>query len=149
MSLASRIRALRRRGRIRKSRIVSRSITVMLCCNDPGNGEFTGRLTGLEVGGCSLTIWPFESIDGSGEDGVPLTLWDGGIVVGWRSFPASDYCEHVGNWCWDAVEMDRRTALRLLRYIAELGADVESAPVGVFEALTAIRKRSWEAAPDA
>lgn len=148
MNLASRIRALRRRGRIRKSAVVRVTIRVHLCCNDPDNGEFTGRLTGIEVGGCSLTIWPLESIDGSGEDGVPLLTWDGGIVVGWRWFPISAYREHVGNWCWDAVEMDRRTALRLLRYVVELGADVESAPVGVFETLQAIRKRVWEA-PDA
>lgn len=92
-------------------------IRIMLCCNDPRNGIFAHRLSGLEIGpnmSFMATAW-YESRE-------PRMRWiekDGvthAIAIAGKHFPIVGYRSWVGNWCWDMAVMEGRTVLELLNW---------------------------------
>lgn len=97
-------------------------VTVMLCCNDPRNGLFTGHLSAIEVGPNmkfqTPGIWDEHS-------GPRLRyLWEPGrftdnarIAISGRYFPVVHHRSWFGNWCWDAVNMRGSTVLTLLNWM--------------------------------
>lgn len=102
-------------------------ISAAFCCNDWRNGNFTGRVTNIElqVGnetGLELACeesypsrCPEFRFDGDGEPS------DKYIAISGKRFPASGYRTWVGNWCWDAVTMDAITAADLLNFLRSSG----------------------------
>lgn len=85
-------------------------IQVMLCCNDPDNGLFDGRLSGLEIG----PNMKFSSTQWTG----PAIRWVGtnGMRIAGKTFNFDGYRNWVGNWCWDCVTMRGDEVLKLLNW---------------------------------
>lgn len=87
----------------------------MLCCNDPDNGNFDGRLWGVEFGdglklSCCFSDWaPALAFDMAHEP-----KW---IRISGRRFKIQSYRDWVGNWCWAAVRMDWEEAIRLVNFL--------------------------------
>ena len=108
-----------------------RNIPMMLCCNDPDHGVFTGEMVGIEFGDDSETLcleprfwdWgpPIRYITAQrtqvaleflvdGED------WDRGQTFR-VPFVQGSWCDHVGNWCWDRALLAPDVALALLNWL--------------------------------
>lgn len=100
-------------------------VEVLLCCNNPDNGVFTGRLCAIEVGPnlrfetaglwserlgpCLRYLWREERPHrGAGTQR---------IAISGRYFPIINYRCWFGNWCWDAVAMRGATVLALLNWM--------------------------------
>lgn len=92
-------------------------IPVMLCCNDPDNGNFADRLSALEIG-------PNMSFHSTAyyESREARMRWltkdhvTHGIAIAGKHFPIVGYRSWVGNWCWDMAMMEGRTVLELLNW---------------------------------
>lgn len=84
-------------------------IKVMLCCNEPQNGHFSGYLTGFNVGdlemACTLS-----------EEGCWMLFEGNYLVVNSAQFYVADRQRWVGNWCWDQVTMPAESVCRLLNW---------------------------------
>jgi len=106
------------------------TITVMLCTNDPDNGIDTGRC-------CAVNISCHEdSIDLEcqyGDWSPRCTDIPGGIRFARRKFKATGHQNWVGNWCWDAVQMEPSEALRFANYLRELGWYCDKAETRFFD----------------
>jgi hypothetical protein len=94
-------------------------IPVHLCCNDPDNGNFSGRVWSMEIGPNmefeSRRWWSFQR----GPWGPCLRyLWGDRprIVIAGRHFPITFHKEWYGNWCWDLVHMPGEAVLELLNW---------------------------------
>lgn len=85
------------------------SIDVMLCCNNPDNGIFDGKLRALEIG-------PNMSFYAIQWEGRRIALLDNAIRISGKRFPVNGFREWVGNWCWDCVTMRGSTVLELLNW---------------------------------
>lgn len=98
--------------------MAEQTFTVMLCCNDPRNGSFTWRVHNVEID----DEFRLEAVP---ENGFSLGIAPDGIRVFRRRFKAQGHARWVGNWCWDAVQMELQEARRLVRYLLELGSSVD------------------------
>jgi hypothetical protein len=97
---------------VRKERAVF--IGVMLCCNDPDTGNFTGKLEGIEVSGDDGDrLMSFEKrwLDVKPSVQSDDKTW---LRVGRCKYKIISYSRHVGNFCWDMALMDRTNAAKLL-----------------------------------
>lgn len=92
-------------------------IAVHLCCNDPDNGNFAGRLYALEVGPnmeFGSKVWPPSACPRLRyiiEDGTTI-----GVAIAGKHFPITFIKNWYGNWCWDLVKMEGRYVLDLLNW---------------------------------
>ncbi|HMV46536.1 MAG TPA: hypothetical protein PLD20_00780 [Blastocatellia bacterium] len=96
-------------------------IDVMICCNDPGTGNFLGFLTGFNIEELEINCgWGEES---------PDFLFDGTyLVCGQAKFPYFDRRRHVGNICWDRITMPAEAVARLLNWARSNDFYWESSP---------------------
>lgn len=94
------------------------SIHVHFCCNDPGNGAFTGIVRGVQIEDDILYLTP-HVYDEDSDDGVgqPLERHKDHIVLGGESFPIRGWSCHVGNWCWDMAHMAMADVVRLVTFL--------------------------------
>lgn len=87
-------------------------IEVMLCCNNPNNGCFAGRLYAIEIGP-NMT---FSGVGYSDRDCMRMRWLTDKVALGGRHFEVSNHKEWVGNWCWDRVHMPGEDVLKLLNW---------------------------------
>src|SRR5262245_32405026 len=85
-------------------------IRVLLCCNDPDNGQCDGRLSAVEIG-------PNMAFDARQWVG-PRFAWIGAnrFRIAGKQFAFVNYKNWYGNWCWDGVTMRGSEVLRLLNW---------------------------------
>lgn len=94
---------------------MARTISVMLCCNDPDNGNFTGKLSAVQFGDELMSL----EVNVIGAE--PGLKWDGRYIkVSRTKFRVTASGRWVGNWCWDSVEMTVADAARLANYLRSL-----------------------------
>lgn len=87
---------------------------VHVCCNDGRNGLFEGRVTAIELSDMTL--------EHCSEHGCKFTvLGDGLFRLSRRVFKFNAWREWVGNWCWNAYQLDKDEARRLLQYLKKSG----------------------------
>lgn len=97
-------------------------IEVMLCCNEPNSGNFSGYLTGFNVG--ELEMYCTLADEGC------WMLFDGNYLrVNGAQFYIADHARWAGNWCWDMVSMPAESACRLLNWARKNNFDLEACPV--------------------
>ncbi len=101
-----------------------KSILIEFACNDPRNGNDTGRVgkIQLQIGGeCAAELdcgfWPPSQFPRFSA-GVPPDRW---IKISRRTFLILNYTTWVGNWCWDAAGVTPAVAADILNYLRELG----------------------------
>lgn len=96
-------------------------LEVMICCNEPSNGHFSGYLTGFDIGemqvGCTLA-----------EEGFWMLFEDNYLKVTNDKFYVAERKRHVGNWCWDKVWMPAESVCRLLNWAFKNDFAWESCP---------------------
>jgi hypothetical protein len=110
---------------------------VSLCCNDPDNGQFTGRLVALDYSDLELRH------DDWFRGCVVRYLGDGKVRISRRVFTFERHKEWYGNWAWDGVWMRRQEAKRLLRYLRDSGAwTCEAGPSRLYDWFNAPRPQT-------
>jgi hypothetical protein len=99
---------------------------VGFACNDPDNGNFTGRAWMANVESLYRVgrhRWDAELGHDNWGHGCALTvdhtLMRLRIHRVW--FPFKSHKSWFGNWCWDAFEFERSTTKRLLELMRERG----------------------------
>ena len=100
-------------------------ITVSVCCNDPDNGLFDGRVAAIEIHGaegCDITLKPriYPAPRFAWLDNAPKphdSRESMGFKVARFRFRCAPYKAWYGNWCWDAVKMSGVEVLRLCRVL--------------------------------
>jgi hypothetical protein len=130
--------------------------SIMLACNNPDNGEFTGECDFIEfdsgsgdieirMQGRSVTV----NFERKGHrDGGPAT-GDCTLRVGRITIPALGYESWVGNWCWDEARVRHVFALKVLNYLIRRGWHCEEGPSEFFDAINSGRQltpNEWKAA---
>lgn len=106
-------------------------VSIALCCNDPDNGNFTGRFDAVDIGSEILKLdnkyYPpkaprlrYEMKSQGTQSGWGASPVEGRIKVARRYFPVIGYKSWWGNWCWDCVLLEPEVALRFLNYLKEL-----------------------------
>ncbi|HWP58983.1 MAG TPA: hypothetical protein VNL14_13910 [Candidatus Acidoferrales bacterium] len=91
-------------------------LRINLCCNNPDNGMFDGKAFAIEFGdNLSLTSqfrgWSPRLTRGPGRSWLR--------IGGSPRCPVLSYKEWFGNWCWDSIVTDSRSAMRVLNWIKE------------------------------
>lgn len=95
------------------SRLIPQTGVVSLCCNDPSNGEFSGRLISVSVEDLK--------IEHTYDEGCAVGFADGRVRISRRMFRHQGRKSWYGNWCWEAVQMERAETWRLLEYLRASG----------------------------
>ncbi len=117
------------------------SIRVLLCCNDPDNGEFEGRICGIEIGDLKL-----DSLCEPGPKLFYSFAEPAFIRIAGKKFPIEGHGSWVGNWCWDSVSMAPKDVLRLLNWPRFWKFfQVEEAPEKLFEIAQSFDREFTEA----
>lgn len=93
---------------------MTRTIRIDFCCNDPDNGDFSGRVVGASFSECELE-------PANHDWGYKFTLLPTGIRLHRRVFPYIKRKYWVGNWCWDAFLFERSVGIRLLKVLRKEG----------------------------
>jgi hypothetical protein len=107
---------------------MNRSITVMLCTNNPDNGMDTGRCSAVRLNGDSSM-----QIECQYADWEPRCyVKDGELRFSRRRLPCSHETDWVGNWCWRAVQMTPAVALDFVRHLREIGWRIDEAESNFF-----------------
>ena len=96
-----------------------KTLTLMLCVNDPNNGNHTGRVEGIEFCVPGELDAPIKLESSYWDWGPACRRVDGGkhLKISRRTFPIRGYSTWVGNWCWDAAIVTVETANRILAYL--------------------------------
>jgi hypothetical protein len=104
------------------------SVIVSVCCNDPDNGLFAGRLWRVDYADMELSHDDWER-------GCAFSYHEPNVIkVSRRLFIYKQRKEWFGNWCWDALWMSRDEARRLVRYLCDSGVwSCEAGPSRLFE----------------
>ena len=92
---------------------------IHLCVNDPNNGNSTERLYAIQFD----DVLKLESAFIPDPNVVCRLISHGPdmrIRIGRKTFPIKKYSYWVGNWCWDAVWVDDKTATEILAHIQGL-----------------------------
>jgi len=111
---------------------------ISICCNDPANGSFTGRLLCVDYASMELCYNNWYngrgcSVSFKGDDRVRISR---------RLFTYAERKIWYGNWCWDALTMERKEARRLLRYLHDSGCwACESGPTRLYEWFNAPKRQ--------
>ena len=106
-------------------------VSIGLLCNNPDNGNFTGRVEALDIGDGILKLdnkyWPPRGpalrydFKACGEcRGWGAGQVEGRVKVSRRFFPVVGYKYGWGNWCWDLIVMTPETAVPFLNYLKSL-----------------------------
>jgi hypothetical protein len=97
-------------------------LQVMFCCNDE-HGRPQGFVERIDIrtdDGHELELE--SSVLGSGPVYDYVANPAGQFVqVGWAWFPIRSYTCHVGNYCWNAATMSRRTARQCVAHAIAWG----------------------------
>ncbi|MEM7196698.1 MAG: hypothetical protein AAF402_17365 [Pseudomonadota bacterium] len=88
-------------------------IDVHLCCNDPDNGNFTGRIEAIEIGP-NLSLY-------AATHAPRLVYLDRKIRISGQTFEIVSHKEWYGNWCWDFVRMPGADVIRLMNFLNPKG----------------------------
>jgi hypothetical protein len=97
------------------------AISISFACNNPDNGNFTGRFDKLEVDAGNLHL-EFESADYPSR-GIPVsfefpvTNGYGKVKVGRLEVQGLSYKNWYGNWCWDMARFTWCDALAIINYL--------------------------------
>ncbi len=101
-----------------------KSILIEFACNDPGNGNDTGRVGKIQLvigGECAAELdcwfWPPSRFPRFSAALAP----DRWVRISQRTFRILGYSNWVGNWCWDAASVTPVVAADILNYLRELG----------------------------
>lgn len=89
---------------------------IHLCVNEPDNGNCTNKLDAIQFG----DLLKLESAFWPDPDVTFRRLERSRIRIGRRTFPVLSYATWVGNWCWDAVEVDAQTFIEIFNHIQGL-----------------------------
>lgn len=103
---------------------MSRTISVMLCVNNPDNGNYCGRCAGIHID-------DFLDLDPRVLPEPRCTLNDGYFRIHRRRFPIHSHQSWVGNWCWDAVEMTHEDVAALVALCLSQRWKDDLEPVGI------------------
>lgn len=106
-------------------------VSIALCCNDPDNGNFLGRVVAMHIGDGLLDLsnnfWPPRgpklrvSFDEKPyQDGFAARAGHGSIKISHRVFQIFGYRSWWGNWCCDVVLVTPEVAIELVNYIITL-----------------------------
>lgn len=87
-----------------------------VCCNDPDNGSFAGRVAGIQ---CQDLLMELGAND---MRGPVFREGPDHIRISRRRFACDRSKEWFGNWCWNAYWLDVDIAVELLVYVHGLGA---------------------------
>lgn len=104
-----------------------RRILLQFACNDPDNGNFTGRCGKIELSidavgtlaELDCGFWPpsrYPKFTLLPKDQSKSTH----VRLGRRKFAVLSYKAWVGNWCWDASGVTAFVAAEVLNYLREL-----------------------------
>jgi hypothetical protein len=111
---------------------------LQLCCNDPDNGNFTGRVSAVEAHGLKLASRTWDW-------GPKLTVGDGFIRIGGMKLRGGLAKSSYGNWCWNAYRVESDDLMKLINWPKfREWFDVEEAPERVFTAYRAGRRLKWK-----
>lgn len=102
-------------------------IKVMLCCNDTC-GSASGYLS-------ALTIDDLIHIEGYG---VPCIVVPSRLKIAEHLYTINGYQSHVGNNCWDEIEITLEDAASLLNLLSLLGWDLVEATANLWDKFGAI-----------
>lgn len=98
---------------------------ISFACNHPDNGNFCGRADFIHYADSDLELYGNCSV---------RYLDDGRIRISRKVFTYLRLKEWFGNWCWDAVWMQRAEARRLLRYLKDSKTwHAEAGPCRLYE----------------
>lgn len=101
-------------------------ISVSFCCNDPNNGNFTGRFDAVHIGDDLLHLegkyHPERGLKiatdfTGGGGGWGASPAKGRIKISRRYFEIHGYTYGFGNWCWDLFMIAPRVAIDLINYL--------------------------------
>lgn len=105
-------------------------INVAFACNDHRNGNNLGRAELVNV--CYGTA-PTISLEGSSK---VFRLHNPRVLrVGKRLYPIMNFHEWYGNWCWNAVCVNRVVASMIVNQLIEAGWRCTEAAADMFEKL--------------
>ena len=123
-------------------------LRVMLACNDPDNGNWTGKadmveIEGIELEGRAVSVdhYPRKMRKALSGEGIE-TLRIGRCVV-----PSLGYRRWVGNWCWDCAHVRAMNALHILNYLVSRGWRCTAGTCEVADAIDAgkaIDQNTWK-----
>ena len=110
---------------------------ISICCNNPDNGSFTGRL--LCVDYASMELRHDDWLHGCAIAFLPNCK----VRISRRTFEYEAHREWFGNWCWDGLAMRRHEAGRLLRYLHDSGCwACEGGPTRLFDWFNAPKRQT-------
>ncbi len=93
---------------------------LMICCNDPDNGEFTGECCGIDVRGVHVMLdRPVPMQDESAHK------W---LILGEVGIRYHHHGSWVGSWCWESYHVTEADALQILEMARREHGHIESAP---------------------
>lgn len=105
---------------------MTRTIRIDFCCNDPDNGDFSGRVVGASFSECDLEPANYDW-------GYKFTLLPTGIRLHRRVFPYVARKYWVGNWCWDVFLFERSVGVRLLKVLRKEGWRCTGGPTRLYD----------------
>lgn len=105
-----------------------RPVSISLCCNNPDNGMFAGRVSRLEIGDNLLELENTAGRDPSlrydfkteGSNGFAAARAVGSVKISRCNFPIIGYKYGWGNWCWDLVLVSPEVAVDVINYCRHL-----------------------------
>jgi hypothetical protein len=106
--------------------MTGRALRIDFCCNDPGNGDFAGRVVGASFLECDLEPANYDW-------GYKFTLTPKGLRLHRRLFPYLGTKAWVGNWSWDSFLFDRAVGLRLLLVLRAQGWRCTGGPARLYD----------------
>jgi hypothetical protein len=87
-----------------------KTVVISVCCNHWRNGMFDSRLRAIEFPGLELAA--------SGRVPVIQFIGEKLMRISRQNFEIIGVKDWYGNWCWNAVTMERDEAKRLFRWLA-------------------------------
>lgn len=104
-------------------------VDVSLCCNDPRNGNFAGRVVQLDI-----TDW--ITLDGEGA-AIRCRLHPTNVIqIGDLKLPYRRSVDWYGNWCWLMVEIAVPDAIRLIEFCRQRGWSCDEAESELYRVYT-------------
>lgn len=88
---------------------MTRLVRLDFCCNDPDNGQFAGRIAGVQLPDMDLELAADDMVGP-----VFRLLPADRMRVGRRVFRWEWSKEWFGNWCWNAYYVEPAVAVELL-----------------------------------
>lgn len=113
---------------------------IELCCNDPDNGNFAGRVSAITIGDLELMSWRWHLTP----PGPRLRVDTDRFILAGKPWPYLRSKEWFGNWCWDAFYVEPKVSADFLIWLhGRKLFSVDSAEARVFN----LWKRAESMAP--